>query len=77
MGADHDQYGHHEHEGGMAHGKPKADGLGPLPVGHKFASGVIDGGDMVGVKRVPHAEQIGSGTQSDANYYAPVSSLFT
>ena len=39
---------------------------GPLAVGHQLAGGVVDGGDVVGVEGVPHAEGVGGDAQADA-----------
>ena len=32
---------------------PEANRLGPLAIGHQLARGVVDGGDVVRVERVP------------------------
>ena len=52
----------------MAHGEPEADRFGPLAVGHQLAGGVVDGGDVVGVERVPQSEEVGGDAQPHTEY---------
>ena len=52
----------------MAHREPEADRFWSLAVGHQFASGVVDRGNMVGVECVSQTEQICGGSQSDTEY---------
>ena len=50
----------------VAQGEPEADRQRALPLGHQLAGGVVDGGDVVGVEGVPHAERVGGHAQPDA-----------
>ena len=47
-----------EHDAGVPEGEPEADRQRPLALGHQLAGGVVDGGDVVGVEGVPHAERV-------------------
>ena len=51
---------------GVAEGEPEADRQRPLALGHQLAGGVVDGGDVVGVEGVPHAEGVGGDAEADA-----------
>ena len=53
------QHGQREHDGGVAEGEEEADAQRPLAVVDQLAGGVVDGGDVVGVERVPHAQGVG------------------
>ena len=44
---------------------------GRLPVGHQLAGGVVDGGDVVGVEGVPHAERVRRHAEPDAEDLVP------
>ncbi len=51
----------------MAEGEREADANRLLPLLHELARRFVDGGDMVGVSRVPQAERLGGerGTEQD------------
>jgi hypothetical protein len=52
----------------MAEREPEADRQRALAVGHQLAGGVVDRGDVVGVKRVAHAQRVRGDPESDAEH---------
>jgi hypothetical protein len=46
--------------------EPEAHAHRSLALGHELSRGVVDGGDVVGVERVPQAQGVRGDTQSDA-----------
>ena len=55
-----------EHDAGVAQGKPETCGQRPRALADQLAGGVVDYGDVVGVERMPHPEQVGRHPESDA-----------
>ena len=51
--------GEHEHDCGMAEREEEADTERALALVDQLAGGVVDGGDVVGVKGVAHPEGVG------------------
>ena len=58
-GGDGDRQRHRQHDGGMADGKEETGGNRALALLHQLPRDVIDGGDVVGVYRMPEAEGVG------------------
>jgi hypothetical protein len=63
---DHDPGADRDDDRGVAEGEEEADAQRPLALVHQLAGGVVDGGDVVGVEGVPHAEGVGEHRDADA-----------
>ena len=57
--ADREQERQPEHDAGMAQREPETGGQRAGALADQLAGGVVDHGDVVGVERVPHSEQVG------------------
>jgi hypothetical protein len=53
-----EQRSQHEHDRRVAQREEESDAERPLTVAHQLAGRVVDRGDVVGVKGVPHAERV-------------------
>ena len=51
--------GSHQNDGGMSQGKHEPDGDRPLAFLHQLAGHIVDGGNMVGIHRMPKAKTVG------------------
>lgn len=60
----------HEHDRGVAQREPEADRDRAPAVGQLLAGGVVDGGDVVGVEGVPHADGVGGEAQAQPEHPA-------
>ena len=68
--AQRDAEDHHEDDRGVPEAEPEADAHRALALGHQLAGGVVDGGDVVGVEGVPHAEGVRREAEADAEHLA-------
>src|SRR4029453_2046683 len=57
-----------ENDRRVAEGEPEAHRDRPLSFGHEFPRGVVDRGNVISVKGVPHAECVRGYTQADTEY---------
>ena len=63
--------GEDEHHRRVAEREEEPDRQRPLALADQLAGGVVDGGDVVGVERVPHAEGVGQHARAHAEGLAP------
>jgi len=63
--AEGEQRHHGEDDRAVAEAEPEPDAQGTLTLAHELAGGVVDGRDVIGVERVPHAERVCRDAQSD------------
>ncbi len=68
--AEGEQHDHREDDGRVAEAEPEADAHRPLALAHQLAGRVVDGGDVVGVEGVPHAEGVCRDAESHAEELA-------
>ena len=59
------QQRHQDHDRGMAEGEEEPDRHRPPILLHQFSRHIVDGGDVVGVNRVPQAKAVGQKTQAE------------
>ena len=59
------QHGQGEHDGRVAEGEEVPDAKRALPVLDQLAGGVVDRGDVVGVKGMAHAQGVGQHPGAD------------
>ena len=66
LDAEREQERQREHDRRVAEGEPEPDRHRALAVVHELAGGVVDGGDVVAVEGVPHAQGVGGEADAEA-----------